>query len=444
VSKLGQAPNAGSVLLVLLLANLVNFYDRAIPMILLEPIRKEWNLSDFQLGMIPASFTVVFALACIPLGRLADTTSRKSVMGLGLIAWSAFTALGAASWSFGSFLVTRVAVGIGEASYAPSAIAMIGDLFAPNRRARALGVFSLGLPLGLILAFFTVGALARYFESWRAPFVIAMIPGLLIAALVLRISEPVRGAAEMVRVPQVRIAHPVRRVLGIRTMLWLVPAGAASNFAAYATNSFLVPLFQRYFGLSLEQAAISTGVIVGVTGLVGLTLGGWIADRLHRGSPVNRLLFGGICLALASFGIWLALGLQPSQSGLFVTIFAFAWLLQYAYYVSVFPAIQDVVDPRLRGTAMAIYIAAINVLGGAFGPAVVGYLSDHYAQTAALAAGVSGMTEAFKAAGLHHAMMAVPVALMISAVAVLMAARHFSADAQTMLARMSEQDPSTT
>jgi MFS family permease len=157
---------------------------------------------------------------------------------------------------------------------------------------------------------------------------------------------------------------------------------------------------------------------------------------------VNRLLFGGICLALASFGIWWALGLQASQSGLFVTIFAFAWLLQYAYYVSVFPAIQDVVDPRLRGTAMAIYIAAINVLGGAFGPAVVGYLSDHYAQAAAVAAGASGMTEEFKAAGLHDAMMAVPAALLISAVAVLMAARHFSADARTMLTRMSAQGQS--
>lgn len=425
----------------LLLGNLVNFYDRAVPAILLEPIRKEWNLSDLELGLIPATFTVVFAIACIPLGRLADRTSRKAIMGFGLIAWSAFTALGAASWSFGSFLATRIAVGIAEASYQPSAIPMIADLFPSNKRSRAIGVFALGLPLGLTLAFFTVGALAQFFGSWRAPFVIAMVPGLVIAVLVFLIREPARGSAETVQVSQEEIAHPMRKVFGIRTMLWLFVAGAALNFAAYATYSFMVPLIQRYFGLGLGQAAVSTGVIVGLTGLVGLTLGGWIADRLHSGAQVNRLVFGGISMALASVGAWYAFTLGKDQAALFVMVFACAWLLQDAYYVSVLPAIQDVVDPRLRGTAMAIYFAAINILGGAIGPVLVGRLSDHFAEAAALAAGATGMTEQFKAAGLHDAMMAVPVALFVSAMAVLLAARHFQSDARAMVNNMSMKLP---
>lgn len=424
----------------LLLGNLVNFYDRAVPAILLEPIRKEWNLSDLELGLIPATFTVVFAIACIPLGRLADRTSRKAIMGFGLIAWSAFTALGAASWSFGSFLVTRIAVGIAEASYQPSAIPMVADLFPSNKRSRAIGVFALGLPLGLTLAFFTVGALAQLFGSWRAPFVVAMFPGLVIAVLVFMIREPARGSAEVVQVSRAEIAHPMRKVLGIRTMLWLFVAGAASNFAAYATYSFMVPLIQRYFELNLQQAAVSTGIIVGLTGVVGLTSGGWIADRLH-GAQVNRLLFGGISVAIASVGAWYALSLGREQAALFVMVFAGAWLLQHAYYVSVLPAIQDVVDPRLRGTAMAIYFAVINIMGGALGPLVVGHLSDYYAEAAAVAAGATAMTEQFKAAGLHDAMMAVPVALFISALAVLLAARHFQADARAMVDTMSTKLP---
>ena len=233
------------------------------------------------------------------------------------------------------------------------------------------------------------------------------------------------------------IAHPMRKVLGIRTMLWLFVAGAASNFAAYATYSFMVPLIQRYFELNLQQAAVSTGIIVGLTGVVGLTFGGWIADRLHAGAQVNRLLFGGISVAIASVGAWYALSLGREQAALFVMVFAGAWLLQHAYYVSVLPAIQDVVDPRLRGTAMAIYFAVINIMGGALGPVVVGHLSDHYAEAAAVAAGATAMTEQFKAAGLHDAMMAVPVALFISALAVLLAARHFQADARAMVNTMS-------
>jgi predicted MFS family arabinose efflux permease len=318
---------------------------------------------------------------------------------------------------------------------------MIADLFPSNKRSRALGVFALGLPLGLTLAFFTVGVLAQLFGSWRAPFVVAMFPGLVIAVLVFMIREPARGSAEAVDVSQEEIARPMRKVFGIRTMLWLFVAGAASNFAAYATYSFMVPLIQRYFGLGLGQAAVSTGIIVGLTGLVGLTAGGWIADRLHAGAKVNRLVFGGICLALASFGAWYALTLGKDQAALFVMVFAGAWLLQYAYYVSVLPAIQDVVDPRLRGTAMAIYFAAINIIGGAIGPVLVGGLSDYYAEAAALAAGATVMTEQFKAVGLHDATMAVPAALLISALAVLLAARHFQSDARAMLNNMSTKPP---
>ena len=149
---------------------------------------------------------------------------------------------------------------------------------------------------------------------------------------------------------------------------------------------------------------------------------------------------GGVSLALAAAATWYALILRPDQATLFVAIFAIGWLLQYAFYVTVLPAIQDVVEPRLRATAMAMYFAVINLLGGAFGPVVVGYLSDRSAAAAMAAAGGSAMTEEFKAIGLHDAMLLVPITLFATAVFVLLAARTFPADARAMLSGMAGKE----
>lgn len=439
-----QATNAWRVLTVLFLANLFNFFDRAVPAIVIEPIRIEWGLSDLQIGILSAAFTVVYAVAGIPLGRLADTGSRKKIMGWGLIFWSLFTALGAASWNFASFLATRIGVGIGEASYAPAANSLIGDLFPANKRSRAMGVFMLGLPLGLLLAFFTVGAMVNAFGSWKAPFVIAMLPGLAIAVSFFMIDEPERGAAEIVQTSQAPIANPIRKVLAIPTMWWIILAGIAANFAAYAVNSFMVPLMQRFFGLPLERAAIATGVIVGVTGLIGLVAGGWIADRAHERSERGRLTLGFVALAIAALATWYALSLGADQVGLFIGLFSIGWLLQYAYYVCLYPAIQDVVEPRLRATAVAVFFAALYLLGGAFGPMVVGYFSDRSAEAAMIAAGASEMTEQFKAVGLHDALELVPISLLVTALGILLATRTFPADAKAMsesLARNGARQP---
>jgi MFS family permease len=162
--------NAWRILFLLFLANLFNFFDRSIPAIIIEPIRLEWSLSDFQIGLIGTAFTIVYAIAGVPLGRMADTGARRKIMGWGLTVWSGLTAVNGLAWNFWSFLLVRMGVGIGEASYAPAANSLIGDLFPPHKRARAMGIFKLGLPLGLLLAFFTIGAMVKAFDSWRAPF----------------------------------------------------------------------------------------------------------------------------------------------------------------------------------------------------------------------------------------------------------------------------------
>jgi MFS family permease len=433
-----QADNAWRVIILLFLANLFNFFDRAIPAIIVEPIRHEWGLSDFQIGIGAVAFTVVFAVAGLPLGRLADTASRKTIMGWGFVIWSVFTGLTGLAWSFLSFLAVRVGVGIGEASYAPAATALLGDLFPSDKRSRAVGVFMLGLPLGLLMAFFTTGAIVNAFGSWRAPFFTAMVPGLVLAVFIFFIKEPARGAAEETRSSEAPISQPIRRITRIPTMWWIILAGVAANFAAYATNTFMVPLLQRFYGLSLEKAAVTTGIIVGLTGLVGLTAGGWMADKMHQRSQQGRLLFGAVGLLISAIATWYALTLDKTEVGLFTAVFSIGWLAQYNYHTCIYPAVSDIVEPRLRATAFAVYLIVLYLLGGAFGPLVVGWLSDFYSVAAMTASGASDMTEQFKAVGLHSAMYAVPVSLLLTAAAMFVAARTFVADANAMKKAMQE------
>jgi MFS family permease len=299
--------------------------------------------------------------------------------------------------------------------------------------------------MGLMLAFFTVGPLVAAFGDWRAPFVVAALPGLVLAGLMFLIREPERGASEKVRgagatavasTAKAVVAGPMRSVLGTRTILWLILSGITVNFSAYAGNGFLVPMIQRYFGLELTAAAVTTGFIVGVTGLVGLTAGGWVADAVYKRSERGRLVFGAGSLVLAAVATAAALASGRGSVTLFAALFGLGWLAQYSYYTSVYPAIQDVVEPRLRATAVALYFAGMYLLGGAFGPVVVGGLSDALAQSAMAGAGATGMTDAFRAVGLHDAMFLIPVTLLLTALFVYLASRSFAADARRMQDRL--------
>ncbi|MBN9734822.1 MULTISPECIES: MFS transporter [unclassified Pseudonocardia] len=429
-----QAPNAGRFLLLLFAANTFNFYDRAIPAIVAEPIKVEFALSDLDIGILAAAFTVVYALCGLPLGRLADHRSRAKIMGWGLVAWSALTAASGAAWNYTSLLLLRIGVGVGEASYAPAANSTIADLYPAEKRARAIGLFQLGLPVGLILAYFSVGAITEAFGSWRAPFVLAAVPGILIAIGFFLVREPRRGASEATPAATGRekVDRPFRRILAVPTMWWLIIAGIGANLAAYSVNTFTVPLFQRYFGASLTGAAALTGVVVGITGLVGLLAGGWISDRAARRSSGARVLVGAVATLLSVPLTWFALTLGPEATGTFVLLFGVGWLLQYLYYTSAYPAVADVVPPRLRSTATAVFFAAFYLLGGAIGPVIAGALSDSFAATA-MAAG-TGQAEA-AAIGLRQALsVIVPISMLITAVGLFLATRTVQRDNERMKA----------
>jgi MFS family permease len=428
------ASNAWRVLLILFLINLLNFFDRTIPAVVFEPIRLEFDLGDAQLGLLSAAFTLVYALAGIPLGRLADTWSRKKILSGGVAIWSALTAATGAAWNYTSLLLIRVGVGVGEASCAPAATSLIGDLYPAHKRARAMGIYMLGLPLGLMLAFFGVGAIVQAFDNnWRAPFFIAAVPGLILAVFVLFIREPKRGAAESVAVDTRPVEKPFKKIMSIKTIWWIIISGIMVQMAGYSGNAFMVALLQRYFELPIGTAAAYTGVIVGVTGLFALTLGAQISDYLHQRSPTGRLNYGAISLFGAAVATFIALEVDASQLTLFSVCFGIGWLLYYNYFTTIYPALQDVVEPRLRATAMAVYFAGQYLLGGAIGPVLAGWLSDRFSESAMTAAGASEMTEQFKAIGLHDALYIVPVTLLLTGFFVFLAGRSYVKDHQAMI-----------
>jgi MFS family permease len=240
----------------------------------------------------------------------------------------------------------------------------------------------------------------------------------------------VRGSQESYAIDSLTpVDKPYRRVMSIRTLWWVILSGATVNFASYAMATFLPALMVRYHHLSVAQAGLVAAMVLGVTGLVGLTAGGWIADRIHQAFPRGRLILGAVCLLVAAPILWIGLN-RPVGDVMGVTLFlSVGWLLFFMYYVTVYASVQDVVEPRLRATAMAVYFFFQYILGAGFGTVVAGAMSDSFAKQAMQAAGASDMTNAFRAIGLQNALrLAVPAAILLTGVALWLAARTFASD----------------
>lgn len=428
------------VLMVLFGINTMNFFDRQIMAAVTEPIRTQWNLSDTELGVVGTAFTLIYAAVGVPLGRWADRGTRRTILSFGVTFWSLFTAASGLAWNYWSLFASRMGVGIGEASCSPAANSLIGDLYPAEKRARAISVFMLGLPVGILLCNLLSGlvveAAVPYVgraNAWKAPFLLATIPGLILGWLALRIREPRRGATEAFDLAGKQMdGSPYRRVLAIPTMWWIILSGALHNFNAYAVNAFMPAYMGRYHGLGLIRANVVSGLVLGAVGIFGLLAGGVAADWAKRKSPRGRMLLGSICLMVMTPCTLLAL-LQPKgQLVAFALLMGTGWTLFFVYYVTVYPTVQDVVEPGLRGTAMALYFFAMYVLGGAFGTTVLGFLSDRFAKSAMAEAGATAMTEQFRAAGLHDAFMIVPVVALVLALVLFAGSRTVTRDIQRL------------
>ncbi len=441
-----QRKQAFFALMILFGINTMNFFDRQITAAVTEPLRMQWNLSDTAMGVMGTAFTLIYAAVGVPLGRWADRGTRRTIVSLGVTVWSLFTAAAGAAWSYWSLFLARMGVGVGEASCSPAANSLIGDLYPAEKRARAISVFMLGLPVGITLCNLLCGVIVEASvpyvgreNAWKTPFFVATIPGLILGYLALRIREPRRGASEAFQVRQSASGggtnedgSPYRRVLSIPTMWWIIVSGALHNFNAYAVNAFMPAYMGRYHGLGLIKANVISGLVLGAVGIIGLLAGGVAADWARRKSPNGRMLLGSICIFTLTPCVYLALSQPKGQLLSFALLMGGGWMLFFVYYVTVYPTVQDVVEPGLRGTAMALYFFAMYVLGGAFGTSVLGFLSDHFAKRAMVAAGATAMAEPFKAAGLHDAFMMVPIVSLALALVLFAASRTVAKDMEKL------------
>lgn len=405
--------------------NTVNFYDRQVLGAVQEKIRTEWGLSDSQLGMLGTAFILLYAVVGLPLGWLADRAPRKWLLAVGVGLWSALTFASGFATSFSTLLVLRLGVGVGEASCAPAASSLIGDLVPAERRARAMSLFMLGLPLGLALSFFVSSWVAKH-QGWQAAFFVAGVPGLVLAIGALFILEPARGGPGPAHaaLPFVSV---VRHVLRLPTMWWIILSGALHNFNMYALGTFIASFLIRYHQLDVAQAGSISGLVYGC-GALGIFAAGWLGDRAFRRSVRGRLNVAWLGMAAAIPCLLLALAVPRGEVALCVLGLLPACLLMYSYYGTVYATIQDLIEPSMRGTAMALYFCAMYCLGAVLGPVATGWTSDFFARRAAEADGSSTVTELHKAVGLHDAMYLIPILGAVLVVVLFAASRTVARD----------------
>ncbi len=239
-------------LIILVVVNIINFYDRHVPGALAEPIRKEFALSDTQLGLLTTVFTWLYAVIGLSLGWLADKASRKKLLAAGVAVWGLLTGLAAWAVSLRMLLFSRLGVAVGEAACAPTATSWIGDLFPPEGRAKPLALFMLGVPVGGALSFFFSGPIAQAF-GWRRAMIFAALPALLMAPVLLFLHEPERGASEHSTRPA---GGSIWQVLRIPTFWWIILSGALVNFNLYAIGTFLPAFFGRIHKMNVAHAGI--------------------------------------------------------------------------------------------------------------------------------------------------------------------------------------------
>ncbi|PYT18089.1 MAG: hypothetical protein DMG59_05460 [Acidobacteria bacterium] len=417
--------SATYAIITLFAINILNFYDRNVAGALVEPMRKEFHLSDTQVGLLGSAFIWLYAVIGVPLGKIADVWSRKKLLALGVTVWSTLTAFTYFASSYPMLMFARLGVGVGEAACAPTATSWLGDLVPPSQRSRALALFMLGVPVGGALSYFFSGPVAQAY-GWRTAMMLAAAPALILVPALLALREPERGATEAHR--EKASGASMWAVLRIPTLWWIIASGALINFNMYAIGTFMPALLGRIHGLKVGPAGIATGVLYMVGGVAGGLIAGWIGDRVIHKRKNGRMLVAAIISPLgAPFAYFGAL--QPAGAiAAAVALWTVAYGALNTYYGLVYSSIQDIVAPAQRGATMALYFMAMYMCGASFGPMLTGRLSDLMARRVAAAAGSSVITDAARASGLQQAILIVPVLSVALALVLYMGSRTIVKD----------------
>ena len=362
---------------VLVVVYTFNFIDRQILSILLEPIKQDLGLSDSALGMLTGfAFALFYATLGIPIARFADRSNRRNLIAWALAIWSAMTAVSGLAQNFWHLLLARIGVGVGEAGCSPPAHSMLADYFPTENRATALGIYSLGIPFGILFGFIAGGWLNEFF-GWRVAFFIVGVPGLLLAILVrFTLREPPRGMAEgrVADEEQPTIMETFRFLWSKRSFRHMAVGGGLTAFVGYGVITWVPSFLIRSYGMSTGDVGTYLGLILGIPGGIGIALGGYLADRY--GARDTRWYLWIVSVALIAstplfFGVYLSSTAFASLMFLILPI-----LLGNFYQATTFSQTQGLVSLRMRSVAAAVLLFILNMIGLGAGPQAVGILSD--------------------------------------------------------------------
>lgn len=377
---------------VLMLAYTLSYVDRQILSMLVSPIKADLGVSDTQIGLLQGlAFAVFYTLLGIPLGRLADRGDRRRIIAWGVFVWSLATAASGLARSFAQLFAARIAVGVGEAALGPAAYSMIADQFPPERRGRALGVYSMGVYLGIGLAAAIGGAVVGRLAgrpplqvpylgelaSWHVAFLVVGLPGLLLALWVRSLPEPVRhglGADRPGTLPLAEVLGFVRRHRGFFGAHFL--GFSMLTLAFNAVAFWMPPYLQRTHGMSPGDFGTGLGLILALGGASGILAGGAFADWLRRRQVVDAEIWPGIVSALAVGPLGIATCQAPGGTAALALFAGFMFFSSFAFAAAA-AALQAAAPNRMRGQVSAVYLFCVNLTGIGLGSFLTGFVNDY-------------------------------------------------------------------
>jgi predicted MFS family arabinose efflux permease len=356
-----------------------NYVDRQILSILLEPIKREFSLSDTQLGFLSGiSFAIFYATLGVPIAIWADRRNRRNIVALATVIFSVMTAVCGFAASYVQLALARIGVGIGEAGASPPSHSILADLYRPQERATAMAIFALGVPLGILVGFLAGGWINEFF-GWRAAFLVVGVPGLLLALLVrTTLREPLRGQSEgrdqEARATAPPVAEAFRTFVRVRSLRHLAAGAALNSFVGYGSVAWLPAFLIRSFGMSTGDVGTALALIIGILGGAGTFLGGYFADRLARRDVRWNVWLVAACVGGATpfaFGVYLA-----SDAFWSLVFFLVPAAVGALYLGPCLAMVQGLVPLRMRTLASAVLLFVINIIGLGLGPQAIGILSD--------------------------------------------------------------------
>lgn len=368
--------NRSLMLAMLVLVYTFNFIDRQIIGILAIPIKADLGLSDSELGLMGGlAFALFYTALGIPIAWLADRKSRTWIMTIALTLWSLMTAVCGFAQNFWQLFMARLGVGVGEAGGVAPAYSLVADYYPPHQRARALAIYSFGIPVGSAIGI-VFGGLIADLISWRAAFVIVGLAGVVIAPIFRWVmKEPVRGGYDTAKpVPPASIPD-VLKLLVKKPSFWLMTLGASSSsMMGYGLFFWLPSFLVRSHGMELLDASLYFGAILLVGGIAGIWLGGALGDKL---GAANKASYARVpAFAFITTIPFYVIGVLSPSLGLAFAVFLVPTALGLLWLGPVLSVIQHMVPPNMRATASAVFLFVNNLIGIGLGTSLLGLISD--------------------------------------------------------------------